>query len=152
MKKLNYLIVILLFFAFINTNAQEKRKFKVHTVAFYNVENLFDTINNPNKFDEASPMMELNFNRGDVYKKKVRNMARVISEIGADVSKNTPVIIGLSEVENRQVIEDLANEVVFLLEGVVYFKGTPYELSVKTQTENLEEAIAQLFLKEGINE
>lgn len=49
-------------------------------------------------------------------------------------------------------IEDLANEVIFLLEGVVYFKGTPYELSVKTQTENLEEAIAQLFLKEGINE
>lgn len=49
-------------------------------------------------------------------------------------------------------IEDLANEVVFLLEGVVYFKGTPYELSVKTQTENLEEAIAQLFLKEGIDE
>jgi hypothetical protein len=35
---------------------------------------------------------------------------------------------------------------------VVYFKGTPYELSMKTQTENLEEAIAQLFLKEGINE
>ncbi len=125
MKKLNYLIVILLFFAFINTNAQEKRKFKVHTVAFYNVENLFDTINNPNKFDEASPMMELNFNRGDVYKKKVRNMARVISEIGADVSKNTPVIIGLSEVENRQVIEDLANDSSLVKKdyGIVHFES-----------------------------
>lgn len=110
MKKINYLIVVLIFFAFVNTNAQEKRKFKVHTVAFYNVENLFDTINNPNKFDEASPIMELTCKRDEIYKKKVQNMARVISEIGSDVSNNTPVIIGLAEVENRQVIEDLAND------------------------------------------
>jgi len=125
MKKLNYLIVVLLFLAFINVNAQEKRKFKVHTVAFYNVENLFDTINNPNKFDEASPIMELNFNRSDIYKKKVQNMARVISEIGADVSKNTPVIIGLSEVENRQVIEDLANDPALVAKdyGIVHYES-----------------------------
>ena len=125
MKKINYLTVALLFFAFINVDAQEKRKFKVHTVAFYNVENLFDTINNPNKFDEASPIMELNFNRGEIYKKKVQNMARVISEIGADVSKNTPVIIGLSEVENREVVEDLANDPALVTKnyGIVHFES-----------------------------
>ena len=125
MKKINYLIVVFLFFAFVNANAQEKRKFKVHTVAFYNVENLFDTINNPNKFDEASPIMELNFNRGDIYKKKVQNMARVISEIGADVSKNAPVIIGLSEVENREVVEDLANDPALVTKdyGIVHFES-----------------------------
>jgi len=125
MKKINYLTVALLFFAFINVDAQEKRKFKVHTVAFYNVENLFDTINNPNKFDEASPIMELNFNRGEIYKKKVQNMARVISEIGADVSKNTPVIIGLSEVENREVVEDLANDPALVAKnyGIVHFES-----------------------------
>jgi len=125
MKKINYLTVALLFCAFINVNAQEKRKFKVHTVAFYNVENLFDTINNPNKFDEASPIMELNFNRGEIYKKKVQNMARVISEIGADVSKNTPVIIGLSEVENREVVEDLANDPALVAKdyGIVHFES-----------------------------
>ncbi|WP_347923593.1 endonuclease/exonuclease/phosphatase family protein [Pontimicrobium sp. SW4] len=125
MKKINYIIVVALLFSFVNTNAQEKRKFRVHTVAFYNVENLFDTINNPNKFDEASPIMELNFNRGDVYKKKVQNMARVISEIGADVSKNTPVIIGLSEVENREVVEDLANDPALVAKnyGIVHFES-----------------------------
>ena len=90
--------------------AQEKRKFKVYTIAFYNVENLFDTINDPNKFDEASPIMEIKFNRQEVYKKKVKNMARVISKIGADVSNNSPIIIGLAEVENREVVEDLAND------------------------------------------
>jgi len=94
----------------ITGNAQEQRKFKVHTIAFYNVENLFDTINDTQKFDEASPIMEMKFNREATYKKKVKNMSRVISEIGADVSKNSPAIIGIAEVENREVIEDLAND------------------------------------------
>ncbi len=110
MKLKYYWLIALCFMTFLNVKAQEKRKFKVHTIAFYNVENLFDTINNPKKFDEASPIMELKFNRADIYKKKVKNMARVISEIGADVSKNAPALIGLSEVENRQVLEDLAND------------------------------------------
>ena len=111
-------------FILVFTNyAQEKRKFKVHTIAFYNVENLFDTINDPNKFDEASPIMEMKFNRQEVYKKKVKNMARVISEIGADVSNNSPAIIGLAEVENREVVEDLANDDALYKEdyGIVHF-------------------------------
>ncbi|MFK2818869.1 endonuclease/exonuclease/phosphatase family protein [Flavobacteriaceae sp. LMIT009] len=123
MKAIRFIITALIFTTFLNISGQEKRKFKVHTIAFYNVENLFDTINNPNKFDEASPIMELNFNREEIYKKKVQNMAKVISEIGADVSKNTPAIIGLSEVENRQVVEDLANDPALLLKdyGIVHF-------------------------------
>ena len=36
------------------SHAQEKRKFKIHTVAFYNVENLFDTINDPNKNEQSN--------------------------------------------------------------------------------------------------
>ena len=103
--------------------AQDTKKFKVHTIAFYNVENLFDTINNPNKNDEASPIMELKFGREEVYLKKVKNMARVISEIGADVSKNTPAIIGLAEVENRSVVEDLANDSLLVDKdyGIIHF-------------------------------
>ena len=97
----------------ISAESQNKRKFKVHTIAFYNVENLFDTINDPNKFDERSPIMELKFNRQEVYNKKVKNMARVISQIGADVSKNTPAIIGICEVENRNVVEDSSKRPCF---------------------------------------
>ena len=65
--------VIIVFSALfaLKTEAQNKRKFKVHTIAFYNVENLFDTINDPNKYDEASPMMELKTARAEVYQKKV---------------------------------------------------------------------------------
>ena len=105
----NYILGILLATISLNTIAQEKRNFKIHTIAFYNVENLFDTINDINKNDEASPIMEIKFNRSEIYKKKVKNMARVIADIGADLINKSPSIVGLSEVENRNVIEDLLN-------------------------------------------
>ena len=105
----NYILGLLLAIISLNTIAQEKRNFKIHTIAFYNVENLFDTINDINKNDEASPIMEIKFNRSEIYKKKVKNMARVIADIGADLVNKSPSIVGLSEVENRNVIEDLLN-------------------------------------------
>ena len=105
----NYILGVLLATISLNTIAQEKRNFKIHAIAFYNVENLFDTINDINKNDEASPIMEIKFNRSEIYKKKVKNMARVIADIGADLINKSPSIVGLSEVENRNVIEDLLN-------------------------------------------
>jgi len=123
MRLLKTFLTSFCFLLILTSYAQEKRKFKVHTIAFYNVENLFDTINDPNKFDEASPIMEMKFNRQEVYKKKVKNMARVISEIGADVSNNSPAIIGIAEVENREVVEDLANDDALYSKdyGIVHF-------------------------------
>ena len=74
-KKYFNITLLLYLVVFTSTvDAQSKRKFKVHTIGFYNVENLFDTINNPNKYDEASPMMELKTGRSEVYKKKVQNI------------------------------------------------------------------------------
>ena len=104
-----YILGLLLAIISLNTVAQEKRNFKIHTIAFYNVENLFDTINDINKNDEASPIMEIKFNRSEIYKKKVKNMASVIADIGSDLVNKSPSIVGLSEVENRNVIEDLLN-------------------------------------------
>ncbi len=119
--KSSVLLVFTLFF-FVGY-AQEKKKFKVHTIAFYNLENLFDTINDPNKFDEASPIMEMKVNVGEIYKKKVHNMARVIADIGSDFTKNTPAVIGVSEIENRDVLEDLVNHPLLLSKdyGIVHF-------------------------------
>ena len=106
----NYILGILIVVISINSIAQEKRNFKIHTIAFYNVENLFDTINDVNKNDEASPIMEIKFNRSEIYNKKVTNMASVIADIGADLVKKSPSIVGLCEVENRSVIEDLLKD------------------------------------------
>ncbi|RLD29872.1 MAG: endonuclease/exonuclease/phosphatase family protein [Bacteroidetes bacterium] len=123
MRTLKFLITTLFLLILLNANAQEKKKFKIHTIAFYNLENLFDTINDPNKFDERSPMMELKANRTEVYKQKVRNMARVIADIGYEVTHNTPAIIGVSEIENREVLEDVVNDPLLLHKdyGIVHF-------------------------------
>jgi hypothetical protein len=123
MKTLKYLILGLLLVVFANGNAQEKKTYKIHTVAFYNLENLFDTINDPTKYDEASPMMELKTNRSNVYKHKVRNMADVISKIGVEVAHNSPAIIGVSEVENREVLEDLVNDSLLIEKdyGIIHY-------------------------------
>ena len=52
-------------------------------------------------------MMEIRFNRGEIYKKKISNMAEVISQIGLEVTKRPPSIVGICEVENKKVVEDL---------------------------------------------
>ena len=103
-------LLLIVFSVLISTNIlgqEKKRIFDIHTLAFYNLENLFDTINDVNKNDEASPIMEIKFNRSGIYKEKVSNMARVISEIGYDFTNRPPTIIGICEVENRKVVEDL---------------------------------------------
>jgi len=104
---------------------KKEKRFKIHTVAFYNLENLFDTINDTTKFDEASPIMEMKANREETYVKKVKNMARVIADIGADVTGNTPAIIGVCEVENRQVLVDVVNDPLLLYKdyGIIHYES-----------------------------
>ena len=43
------------------------------------------------------------------------------------------------------LVEELADEVIFLLEGNIYFKGTPQELKTRTGSEDLEHAIAAIL-------
>lgn len=120
LKKQLFLIFL---FSILALNAQEKKKFKIHTIAFYNLENLFDTINDTAKFDEASPIMELKTNREEAYNQKVHNMAKVIADIGLDEARNSPAILGVSEVENREVLVDLVNDSLLLNKdyGIVHF-------------------------------
>ena len=105
MKIKYYLSVFIVIFSISYTFSQEK-KFKVHTVAFYNFENLFDTINDPDTYDEEyTPSKGWTLKN---YKKKLDNLSRVLIELGtSEAQKNSPVIIGACEIENRKVLEDL---------------------------------------------
>ncbi|WP_047548718.1 endonuclease [Psychroserpens sp. Hel_I_66] len=128
MKPVHFSLAIICFLMTFTSFSQEEKKekrFKIHTVAFYNLENLFDTINDTTKFDEASPIMEMKANREAVYVKKVKNMARVIADIGADVTGNTPAIIGVCEVENRQVLVDVVNDPLLLPKdyGIIHYES-----------------------------
>ena len=101
----------------------QDREFSIHTIAFYNLENLFDIENDPTTFDESSPIMELIENRDEVYALKVKNMSKVISEIGFEMTHSSPAILGVSEVENRGVIEDIINDNLLIKYnyGIVHF-------------------------------
>ena len=105
--KINFLIFTVVIGCFVLHSQQKEKQYNIRTIAFYNVENLFDTINDPNKNDESSPIMEMKGNRSKVYWSKMNNMAMVISQIGYEKTNTSPAIIGLSEVENRNVLEDL---------------------------------------------
>lgn len=120
--KISLLVVCFGFFSKIHS---QERTYKIHTVAFYNLENLFDTINDPNKFDEHSPIMELKTSRQVAYKQKIRNMARVIADIGRDFTGNAPSIIGVCEVENKKVLEDLVNDSLLVGNdyGIIHFEA-----------------------------
>ncbi len=123
-------ITILLFFIILTfsmfSQEKEAKQFKIRTIAFYNLENLFDTINDLNKFDEASPIMEMNIGgREDAYKRKVHNMARVIADIGADEAHDTPAILGVCEIENRSVLVDVVNDPLLIGKdyGIVHYES-----------------------------
>jgi hypothetical protein len=102
------LIVFILSIAFTNgASAQEKTK--AACIAFYNVENLFDTIDDPLKNDAEFLPNGMNQWTSARYYRKLENMAYVINQIGGEILKGGPTILGLSEIENRTVIEDLIN-------------------------------------------
>lgn len=89
--------------------AQEK-EYKINTIAFYNLENLFDTINDPNKYDHQNPIGGMSPGEAArVYPLKIKNMAKVIADIGSEKSGYPPAILGVCEIENYQVLEDLVN-------------------------------------------
>lgn len=74
------------------------------TIMSYNVENLFDTIDDPNKNDNEFLPDSSNHWNSDRYQKKIRDIARVINA----VNKNElPELLGLMELENSRVLQDL---------------------------------------------
>lgn len=120
-KSLIGLFVVLL--SVKSAKAQEK-KFKVQTIAFYNVENLFDTINNADVNDEEYTPTGTQRWTLEKYKKKLGNLSRVLSELGtSDQQKESPAVIGVSEVENRGVLEDLIKQPLLISKdyGIVHF-------------------------------
>ena len=108
MKK-NFLYIILALISLqgiiTKTATAQGKQVKVACIAFYNLENLFDTIAGPNdkEFTPEGP------NKWDTkkYYAKLNHMAEAISQIGDEYIKGGPVLFGVSEIENRGVLEDL---------------------------------------------
>ena len=103
MRIYRHVLFFIVFLSILTASSQEK-KFAVHTIAFYNIENFYDTINDPLTRDDEWVYSK------KYYLKKVSNIAKVIAQLGSTENSNAPTIIGLSEVENRKVLEDLVKD------------------------------------------
>ena len=103
MKRITISILCLVFAA---STVSSQKNVKTFIVVSFNVENLFDTVNAPQVDDDAftpSGEKEWTYER---YQKKLNDLSRVILSIP---EKGLPAVIGLAEVENRKVLEDLVS-------------------------------------------
>ncbi len=89
--------------------AQEPDTYQIRTIAFYNLENLFDTKNDSLVYDDDRTPDGKDHWTPLRYTHKIEHMAKVLSEIGSKENKTAPDIIGVCEVENLGVLEDLVH-------------------------------------------
>lgn len=174
MFKINKSLTLFIIFTFVLTlNVKGQAKYASATVAFYNVENIFDTIKSVGYIDGTLPYNDKNyhiqiaesdiskyqteeFNQSYTYEnikgkkiirplilqdeflpngnkrwntqkyfQKINNISKVISELGADVTGSAPVVVGICEIETREILEDLANSSALKKYGydVVHFNS-----------------------------
>lgn len=111
MKNQNFLSVSiwLLLLVGCKAHAQEKQ-YSVSTVGFYNLENLFDTINQPDVNDEEFTPAGANLYTPAVYLDKLSKLEEVLSDIGKDFTPDGLAVFGVAEIENASVLIDLANQ------------------------------------------
>ncbi len=106
------ILVLALFFAaptcLFAESGDDKREFISVPIGFYNVENLFDTINDPDIRDDDFTPEGSNRWTSERYWEKQENLARVIDKLGQDLNPDGVAVLGLAEVENEAVLEDLA--------------------------------------------
>lgn len=160
MVKINKTLTILATFAFFfSTLTFGQQNYKAASVAFYNLENLFDTEISVGYIDGTLDVLDPNYHisiaedeiskydtvffqgrytyeniKGkkiirplilqkeqfspqgtkvwteERYKQKLKNLAFVIAQLGKEETKSAPVIVGLCEIENRDVVEDLIKQ------------------------------------------
>jgi hypothetical protein len=80
---------------------------------FYNLENLFDTINDPRTNDEEFlPNSPKKYNT-NIYFRKLHNLASVLSQVGTDINPDGLAFFASSEVENDTVLTDLIHQKEF---------------------------------------
>ena len=76
-------------------------------VAFYNCEDFFDIVHNPAKEDEEfTPGGKYHYTQ-KIYEQKLHNIATVIQAMGG---ADGPAVVGLAEVENNMVLNDLVRQ------------------------------------------
>ena len=88
----------------------QEKQYHVSLVGFYNLENLFDTIDQPDVNDEEFTPKGANLYTPTVYIDKLGKLEEVLSQIGTDLSPDGLAVFGVAEIENESVLKDLARQ------------------------------------------
>lgn len=105
----NLLLLSLLICVLSGAQAQDKQKYKVAVIGFYNLENLYDTTDNPIVNDEEFlPSGPRNYN-SRIYWDKLTKLSTVISQIGTEMNPDGAALLGVAEIENDTVLKDLTS-------------------------------------------
>lgn len=92
------------------SNIAQSGTYQISTIAFYNAENLFDTEDDPNTYDEDyTPEGKKIWTEKRLHE-KLYNLSYVISQIGFTKTKQAPAILGLAEIENKAVLMQLIQQ------------------------------------------
>lgn len=110
MKKIKYCFLSLILFFGLKSISVAQSSYQVSAVAFYNLENLFDTINDPTTNDEEFLPQGTKRYTDKVFREKLGQLSSVLGQLGTGVTPDGPAIIGVAEVENRYVLEELVKE------------------------------------------
>lgn len=86
-----------------------QNNFKVGSIGFYNLENLFDIIDSPDTNDSDFTPTGINQWTQERYESKMKNLVQVISQLGVEYSPDGIAVLGVAEIENRFVLEDLVS-------------------------------------------
>lgn len=119
MRKFNLILIISL--CLLALSAKAEKKYACYGIGFYNQENLFDTCHDEGKRDyDFLPTGSYRWN-GLKYTHKLRNMARALADMGTDKLPDVGcAIIGMSEVENHKVLDDLISQEPLAKRGYKY--------------------------------
>ena len=96
---------------------------ELYSVAFYNLENLFDTIHDEGK-EDYDFLPDGRYEWGTKkYEAKLKNLAQVLSELSRDRVPQGPACIGVAEVENKRVLDDLLKQPALSQYKYVHYEG-----------------------------
>ena len=120
MKRLFFLMVLGLCTMVLGAQNENRG---LYSVAFYNLENLFDTIHDAGKNDyDFLPGGSYKWT-SKKYEAKLANLARVLSSLSRDRVPQGPAFIGVAEVENSRVLDDLLKQPSLSAYKYVHYEG-----------------------------
>jgi len=119
MMRKQLFVLSLMLMAVMAVSAQ--KRFKTYAVGFYNQENLFDTIHDEGKKDaDFLPDGKYHWD-SNKYNNKLKNMAQALSDMGTTgLPDQGCAVIGLAEVENARVLNDLIRQPQLKARGYKY--------------------------------